>query len=879
MEWTKSAIKELDRYFDQIRPNLQSTGADPMEVMEDIRRHIDEELSALKLDIVTAEDIKRVVLKMGLPGWNLQPAPAKTSEFNSFFSRFIGMLPDWFIVLFGIILPAAAFCIEIVTHMCGRTFFDPIPTIGHCILAAFVPVSNLVLWLSVKNNRYSKLRLLGFANSVAIGISFFYTLLYLPLLPIAAIAVVYMGFGLLPMSPLLAFLSALILRKRLRRASQSSESGIFHGLGSGAALAIVLMLALEMPSAITRIGLEMSKSESPHTSLNGVKLLRAAGNQESMLRFCYQRQGNLTDIVSFIFNLHDSIIPNEARTIFYRVYGIPFNSLPAPNFSSGRMSDFDLWDFDAEQGGAAVSGVLKGLSISNSRIDASIDADAALAYTEWILEFQNRSELEREARAQIALPPDGVVSRLTLWINGEEREAAFAGRGKAREAYQNVVQQRKDPVLVTTSGRDRILVQCFPVPPLGGTMKVRIGISSPLILRDMQQGYYLFPHFLERNFKIPPDLTHSAWVEAKKPIRSDNKSFVSENPKKELYALRGELKDADMATGAGILRADRSSEIQKVWTPDPLTHGEQVIKQEIIDAGTDAPACAVIVIDGSKSLKDFSPSIIQAIRSIPEQVKPLLLFVTDEAPGEQNSSGIIDLAGSPNLDDLLNPSKFAGGQDNAPALLKALEEASRREKSVVLWVHGPQPIIIKSVEGLRQQWERRPNGPRLVEMPLVHGPNRILEQLDGVPYIVSAPRLSDAANDLKFLFSNYASAHNSLELKREKAKGGAFPSGTAKETSSHLARLWAHDEVMRLAGAKEKTAFDDAVLIAANYRIVTPVSGAVVLQNRQQYTAAGLVPVDPANVPTIPEPGAWLLLLVVASLLAWTVLRRKAHFQ
>jgi hypothetical protein len=879
MEWTKSAIEELDKYFDQIRPNLQTSGADPIEVIDDIRRHIDEELTALKLDIVTAEDIKRVVLKMGLPGWSLQPTPAKASESKSFISKLSGVLPDSFIVIFGIILPASAFCIELITHMCGRTFFDPIPTIGHCILAGFVPVSSFLIWLSIKKKKYSNLRILGFANAVAIGVSFFYTLLYLPILPLAALAVMYMGLGLLPMSPLLAFLSALILRKRLQKASQSSGGGKAYGLWSGAGLAIVLLLALEMPSALTRIGLEMAKSESPSTSLNGIKLLRAAGNQESMLRFCYQRSGNLTDIVSFVFNWHGSIVPNEARTTFYRVYGIPFNSLPAPNLSSGRMSDFDPWDFDEDQGGDAVAGVLRGLSLSSSRIDASIDADAALAYTEWILEFQNKAEQEREARAQIALPPNGVVSRLTLWINGEEREAAFAGRGKVREAYQNVVQQRRDPVLITTSGTDRILIQCFPVPPRGGTMKVRIGITSPLILRDRQQGHFLLPHFLERNFKVPSDLTHSVWVEAKKPIRSDNKSFVSEQPKKELYALRGALKDADMATSASILRSDRSSEIQKAWTHDPLTHGEQVIKQEIIEKAAETPACVVIVIDGSKSLNDFAPSIIQAIKSIPKQVKPLLLFVTDEAPGDQNSAGIIDLTGSPNLDDLLNKSKFVGGQDNVPALLKAWEEASRREKAIIFWVHGPQPIVMKSVEGLRQGWERRPNGPKLVEMSLVNGPNRILEQLDGVPNIVSAPRLSDVSNDLTFHFSHYVSAHNNLELKREKVKGGAFSSSAAKETSSHLARLWAHDEVMRLAGSKEKTSLDAAVLVAANYQIVTPVSGAVVLQNQQQYTAAGLVPVDPANVPTIPEPRMWLLILVVASLLAWTVLRRKARFQ
>jgi len=45
--------------------------------------------------------------------------------------------------------------------------------------------------------------------------------------------------------------------------------------------------------------------------------------------------------------------------------------------------------------------------------------------------------------------------RLTLWIDGEEREAAFGGRSQVREAYQKVVPAPRDPVLVTTSGRTK----------------------------------------------------------------------------------------------------------------------------------------------------------------------------------------------------------------------------------------------------------------------------------------------------------------------------------------------------------------------------------------------------------------------------------------
>ncbi len=103
-----------------------------------------------------------------------------------------------------------------------------------------------------------------------------------------------------------------------------------------------------------------------------------------------------------------------------------------------------------------------------------------------MFEFRNQHEWsQREARAQVLLPPGGVVSRVTLWVNGEPREAAFAGRGEVRAAYQQVaVQQRRDPVLVTMSGPDRVLVQCFPIQPNGGTMKIRLGITVPLLIES-----------------------------------------------------------------------------------------------------------------------------------------------------------------------------------------------------------------------------------------------------------------------------------------------------------------------------------------------------------------------------------------------------------
>ena len=143
------------------------------------------------------------------------------------------------------------------------------------------------------------------------------------------------------------------------------------------------------------------------------------------------------------------------------------HDLPAPaERAEGPLANFR---FDGDHGGSVVGGRIKNLDLVSSRLDGSVSGADAIAYLEWTFELRNTGLLDRESRLQVALPPGGVVSRATLWVNGEEREAAYGGRGEVRAAYTKVaVQQRRDPLLVTTKGADRVLAQAFPVPRGGG---------------------------------------------------------------------------------------------------------------------------------------------------------------------------------------------------------------------------------------------------------------------------------------------------------------------------------------------------------------------------------------------------------------------------
>jgi len=218
--------------------------------------------------------------------------------------------------------------------------------------------------------------------------------------------------------------------------------------------------------------------------------------------------------------------------------------------------------------------------------------------------------------------------------------------------------------------------------------------------------------------------------------------------------------------------------------------------------------------------------------------------------------------------------RVAGGEDNVPALIRAWDLAAGKPGAVVVWVHAAVPMLIESVEGLRQRWERQPGGPRLLDLPVRPGPNRVIEALDGLTMVEAVPVTGEVEADLRALLRSWSDGGERLGWRRERATGTAGPAeggGVAKATL-HLARLWARDEIARLAASRQR---EQAIDLAGRYQLVTPLSGAVVLENAQQFRDNNLQPAAPTTVPAIPEPGI-AGLLGVGLLLLLLQRRRQA---
>lgn len=853
-EWTSDATKARDAFLARWRRNYSGSDLNIDEVIEDLRHHIDEELKGIP--IVTQEDVTKVIRHLDID-INQNEAEVLIQKKKPNKATAISLM------MFAVVLPFISILAELTTHACAAAFFDPIPTWWHVIIIISIPILHVFTIVHLYKNPSPLSPIwLGF-NGFCIIICFFYVICFAPLYIPASIAIFYFGLGLLPFGPLFGFIASLFLKKHLKRRLRfQTAAHRFAGI-AGALIAILLLTILEFPSAITRIGLEWADDENPRIQHRGIVLLRKYGDAETMLRACYERPRKFTNFAALLISRDNLVYQQEAREIFFRAKGRAFNAFRPPRLytRNGRWNVFDelTWDFDEGQAGTAVAGRVRGLFLESSRIDCRIHSQAAVAYLEWIFEFQNQSQRQSEARVQILMPANAVISRLTLWVNGEEREAAFAGRSEVREAYENIVKQRRDPVLVTTAGKDRILVQCFPVPPDGGRMKTRIGMSIPLSMMSETKGFFTFPRMIERNFNLKNDLEHALWIESRADLTSTLSSLRQAKKEDESKILFGQISDLQMMSPSAQVHVNRPENPPRVWTRG--LGEDDLILQTLVKQSPIQPDRLVIVLDTSYGMAPFLDEISEAIATFHNSTELFILQANDS--NDSNFETQLKPVSLLQAQARIQNSNIAGGQDNLKSLLRAWDLAAQSHRGIVLWIHGPQPVTLSS-PALLQRIERGMNRPILYEVQTLFGPNRLLEN-KGMHSIKRIPRSASLKADLTKWFEDIKNENAQWKwIRKQHMKAEVAELNSLPEVTDHIRRLWASDQVEKLVQSNQLHA---AKQLASEQQLVTSISGAVVLETKTQFENAGLTPVPHDSVPIIPEPNSYILFIVGLSFL------------
>ncbi len=467
-----------------------------------------------------------------------------------------------------------------------------------------------------------------------------------------------------------------------------------------------------------------------------------------------------------------------------------------------------------------------GLSLAESKMSGHVDANSLTSVMYWTMVFGNQSAQNQEAQAKIALPSGATVSRVTLWINGIPQEAAFNSTEKVTEAYEWITKRNRDPLLITETAPGVINMQAFPVPKFG-EMKVRIGITAALNAKSKRDFSFTAPHIISSNFGLS-DAATDVKLESNAPITSNGEDSNS-TVRNATYVYTAQLAPGNSKTYQ--FTAHRKTDFTGFSARATHSKEDMVISERLQNFTDDVRKLAV-VIDGSNAIGSKRQEIVRALGAIPKSVQTKVM-VADHRDAVETFS----VAEAINR---LNNMEYGGGCDDTNALLAAKKHIGRNAHGAIVWIHGPQPVVFQNdqepLQGLMKRGEHR---LKIYEYQIDAGQSNELKNyltnLDrsASPEFRTISEEDSAEKDLTKFFNSSLARGADFAIVREKVPNthSTFTSYDFP-VASRLSTIWAADEARKCAGLGDS---ETAVLLGTAYRVVTPVTGAVVLEMQSDY--------------------------------------------
>jgi len=186
-----------------------------------------------------------------------------------------------------------------------------------------------------------------------------------------------------------------------------------------------------------------------------------------------------------------------------------------------------------------------GLSATRSTMTGIVDPQTLSASYYWSMTLNNQTtnHQNQEARMNLTLPKGSVVSRATLWINGRSEDAAFNATNAVRRGYDWITVQHRDPLLVTQSPDGHIVVQMSPVPASGEEVRIQLGITAPMSVKNSNTLRLQLPQVNDSNFTISKQDVH---LQSPMPLYANSVKFKNTGSSGH-FIFKGNVEPSELA--------------------------------------------------------------------------------------------------------------------------------------------------------------------------------------------------------------------------------------------------------------------------------------------------------------------------------------------
>ncbi|MBU2610218.1 MAG: hypothetical protein KJ606_04655, partial [Chloroflexi bacterium] len=105
------------------------------------------------------------------------------------------------------------------------------------------------------------------------------------------------------------------------------------------------------------------------------------------------------------------------------------------------------------------------LAIKYHHVTVTIKDQIAVTHVDQV--FYNPGDMTVEGTYIFPLPADAAVTDFILWIDGKPVKGQVLDAAQARQTYEDIVRNMRDPALLEYAGRGAVQARIFPIPPRG----------------------------------------------------------------------------------------------------------------------------------------------------------------------------------------------------------------------------------------------------------------------------------------------------------------------------------------------------------------------------------------------------------------------------